>query len=308
MGTVKVKVGTRESQLALWQTKWVAAELAKLAPDVEFEFEHIRTKGDKILDTPLAKIGDRGLFVKEIEEALAEGRVDIAVHSMKDVPTVMRDGLCIAAMPERVDARDCLLSRDYRSLRELPEGARVGTSSLRRIAQLSAYRSDLVFEPIRGNLDTRINKLETQGLAGVVLATAGLERLGWTELVVEKISTNVCLPAVGQGALGIQTRADDHRTMELVRRLSHRETEIGVRAERSLMAALEGGCQVPIGALAQVKGDEVELAAVVASLDGKHLVRGFARGSVADPEETGSRLAERLLKDGAAEILQAIRS
>ncbi len=305
---VKVKVGTRESRLALWQTEWVVAELAKAHPDREFAFVHIKTKGDKILDSPLAKIGDRGLFVKEIEEALLARQVDLAVHSMKDVPTEVRTGLVMAAVTRRADPRDCLLSRRHRSFAGLPTGAKVGTSSLRRVAQLKAARPDLEFVAIRGNLDTRLRKLETLGLDALVLAAAGLERLGWTELVVERLSPDLCLPAVGQGALGIETRAGDTETRALVRSLSDPVTTACVAAERAFLAELEGGCQVPIGALAEPDGGDLLLRGAVASLDGSRLVRGERRGPADQPETLGRALGEELLARGGRQILSAIRA
>ncbi|MDI6870136.1 MAG: hydroxymethylbilane synthase [Bacillota bacterium] len=305
--TIRVKVGTRESRLALWQTEWVVNQLAGAHPDREFVYVHIKTKGDKILDSPLATIGDRGLFVKEIEEALLAGEVDLAVHSMKDVPTEVRAGLTIAAITRRADPRDCLLSRRHASFAALPAGAKVGTSSLRRVAQLKAVRPDLEFVPIRGNLDTRLHKLETLGLDALVLAAAGLERLGLTDLVVERLSPELCLPAVGQGALGVETRAEDKETMALVKALADPATTACVLAERAFLAALEGGCQVPIGALAVLEGGELRLCGAVASLDGSKLVRGERRGPREEAEAVGRALGEDLLSRGGREILTAIR-
>jgi hydroxymethylbilane synthase len=305
---VKVKVGTRESRLALWQTEWAVAELAKAHPDREFVFVLLKTKGDKILDSPLAQIGDRGLFVKEIEEALLAGEVDLAVHSLKDVPTEVRAGLVMAAVTRRADPRDCLLSRRHRSFAELPKGAKVGTSSLRRVAQLKAARPDLEFVAIRGNLDTRLRKLETLGLDALVLAAAGLERLGCTESVVERLPLGLCLPAVGQGALGLETRAGDAGTRALVQSLGDPVTTACVAAERAFLAELEGGCQVPIGALAEPEGESLRLRGVVASLDGSRLVRGERRGAADQPEALGRALGEELLARGGWEILAAIRT
>ncbi|MGE5554016.1 MAG: hydroxymethylbilane synthase [Betaproteobacteria bacterium] len=305
---IEVKVGTRESRLALWQTEWVVGELSKAYPEREFAYVWIKTKGDKILDSPLARIGDRGLFVKEIEEALLAREVDLAVHSMKDVPTEIRAGLTIAAVTGRADPRDCLLSRRYRSFAELPEGARIGTSSLRRVAQLKASRPDLEFVSIRGNLDTRLRKLDTMDLEAIVLAAAGLERLGWTELVVERLPPDLCLPAVGQGALGIETRAEDGETHALVQVLADPVTTACVAAERAFLAELEGGCQVPIGALAELDGGALRLRGAVASLDGSRLVRGERRGPLNQPQELGRTLGKELLARGGREILAAIRA
>lgn len=304
----RVKVGTRESRLALWQTEWVVGELKKAHPDHEFALVRIKTKGDKILDSPLAKIGDRGLFVKEIEEALLAQEVDLAVHSMKDVPTEIQAGLTMAAVSHRADPRDCLLSRRHRSFSALPKGARVGTSSLRRVAQLKAARPDLEFLPIRGNLDTRLKKLETLELDAIVLAAAGLMRLGWTELIVEFLDPGLCLPAVGQGALGIETRLGDAETVSLVKTLDDPATAACVRAERALLEALEGGCQVPIGALAVPEGEGLRLQGAVASLDGTTLIRGERRGKAAEAELIGRALGEELLARGGREVLAAIRA
>ncbi|HHW13462.1 MAG TPA: hydroxymethylbilane synthase [Firmicutes bacterium] len=305
---IKVKVGTRESRLALWQTEWVVGELAKAHPDRDFEYVHIKTKGDKILDSPLAKIGDRGLFVKEIEEALLASEVDLAVHSMKDVPTEIQPGLVIAAVSRRADPRDCLLSRRHRSFAELPQGAKVGTSSLRRVAQLKAARPDLEFIPIRGNLDTRLRKLDTLELDAIVLAAAGLDRLGWTALVVERLSPDLCLPAVGQGALGVETRAGDAETLALVSVLADPVTAACVAAERAFLAELEGGCQVPIGALAELDGGGLRLRGAVASLDGDRLVRGERRGPVHSADTLGRELGQELLSRGGRDILESIRA
>lgn len=304
---VKVKLGTRESKLALWQTEWVVKELSVAHPDREFELVHIRTKGDKILDSPLAKIGDRGLFVKEIEEALLSGKVDLAVHSLKDVPTEIAPGLVITAITRREDPRDCLLSRRHACFADLPTGAKLGTSSLRRVAQLAALRPDLQFVSLRGNLDTRIRKLDELELDGIILAAAGLDRLGWTDLVVERLSPEICLPAVGQGALAIETRKSDDATRSLVQSLADLGTAACAAAERALLATLEGGCQVPIGALAVIERDEVWLRAAVASLDGRKLIRGERRGPVTEGDRLGHELGDDLLARGGREILAAIR-
>ncbi|MGE5576257.1 MAG: hydroxymethylbilane synthase [Syntrophothermus sp.] len=303
----KLVVGTRDSQLALWQTNWVIGVLKAAHPDLEVEIRHIKTKGDKILDTPLPAIGDKGLFVKEIEHALTTGEIDLAVHSMKDVPTQIPPGLAIAGMPKRVDPRDVLISRLAGSVAELPEGAVVGTSSLRRIAQLKHLRPDLAFEPIRGNLDTRLRKLDGLKLAAIVLAAAGLDRMEWDAPVVERISPEICLPAVGQGALGVEIRVDDAQARSLVETMRHPETEMAVRAERAFLAELEGGCHVPIGALGEVSGAEMRISGVVASLDGKRLVRGSISGPAVDSESLGFRLARQLRRQGAQEILEELK-
>lgn len=304
----KVVVGTRASRLALWQTEWVVARLKERYPEATFEILHIKTSGDKILDSPLSAIGDRGLFVKEIEMALQNGEIDLAVHSMKDVPTQVADGLTIGVVAERTDPRDVLVSKKYRSLRDLPPRARLGTSSLRRVAQLAHFRPDLCFEPIRGNLDTRLRKLETLDLAGVVLAAAGLERMGWTQDVVERLDPAICLPAVGQGAIGVEIRADDHELLACLEFLNHPPTRSAVMAERAFLAKLEGGCQVPIGALGEVHGKNLLLRGVIVSLDGQRLVRGEKEGPVERAAELGKELAEELCRKGGQAILDEIKA
>lgn len=307
----KVVIGTRGSKLALWQAEWVKSELQKLRPDVEVELNKIKTTGDKILDVPLAKAGGKGLFVKEIEEALLNGGADLAVHSMKDVPTDLPPGLAITAVTQREDPFDVLISRTGARLGDLPPGARVGTSSLRRQAQLLHHRPDLTVVPLRGNLDTRIRKLETEGLDAIVVAAAGVKRLGWMDRISQFLPPEVCLSAIGQGALGIEMReprpeSREPSTATIVQVLDHSETHVAVLAERALLRRLEGGCQVPIAAYAEVAGDAITLRGLVASPDGKQLVRGEGRGTKGDPEAVGTRIAEDLLARGAAEILKAI--
>ncbi|MBO8127376.1 MAG: hydroxymethylbilane synthase, partial [Firmicutes bacterium] len=276
----EVVIGTRGSQLALWQANWVHSELSRRFPDIKFTLKKITTTGDKILDSPLAAIGDRGLFVKEIELALERGEIDLAVHSMKDVPTQIPPYMKISAISRREDPRDVLISDKWGSFFELPEGARVGTSSLRRIAQLKAARPDLHFENIRGNIDTRLRKLKDEDLDAIILAAAGMLRLGWADRITEFIPFEISLPAVGQGALGVETRAGDQEIIELVQTLHHPATAAAVEAERGFLVHLEGGCQVPIGAHGQVDGDEVILDGLVASLDGSMVIRGQKRGPV----------------------------
>lgn len=306
-------VGTRQSALALTQTGQVIDRLRELALkhglDVEFSVKKIVTKGDKILDVTLSKVGGKGLFVKEIEQALLDREIDIAVHSMKDVPSILPDGLVIGAVPQRVDPRDCLIARDGRNLDELPEGARIGTSSLRRACQLQAHRRDLKLEPIRGNIDTRLKKLETEGLDAIVLAAAGLHRIGWADRISAYLDPGVCLPAVGQGALGIECRADDHELLELLALLNDEETSRCVAAERSFLARLDGGCQVPIGAYAESGEDDAEgsirLTGMVGSPDGAVLLKESMAGN--DPAALGAALAETLLSRGAGRILEQVR-
>jgi len=300
----KLTVGTRGSRLALCQTDWVVSELKSLDPGLCVEVRVIKTKGDKILDVPLAKIGDKGLFVKELEAALLSGEIDFAVHSAKDLPTQIPAGLCVAAIPERVDPSDVLISNGL-GLTDLPPGAKIGSSSLRRRAQLHNFRADFEICDLRGNLDTRLRKLETGEFDAIVLAYAGLHRMGWADRITEKIPTEICLPAVGQGALALEARKDGE-VVGILQALDHAESRAAVTAERSLMRALEGGCQVPIGALATVEDGTITLQGVVASLDGRSLVMGDASGD--DPESVGQKLAQVLLSAGAKEILAGLRT
>jgi hydroxymethylbilane synthase len=302
----EIIIGTRGSKLALTQTQWVADQIKLHNPGTVTRIEIIRTKGDKILDTPLAKIGDKGLFVKEIEVALAGVKVDLAVHSMKDLPSEMTDGLIIGAVPARVDPSDVLLSPKGK-LADLPMGAKIGSSSLRRKAQLVAYRPDLEFSDLRGNLDTRIRRLQTGDFDAIILAYAGLFRLGWDGEIAEKIPFDVCLPAVGQGALAIQMRADDLMVRDIVHRIDHFATHSAVTAERSLMAKLSGGCQVPIAANASWEDNHLVLRAMVASLDGKRIVRAKGSAMIEGMDELGEQVASKLLDGGAGEILEEVR-
>jgi len=302
----RLTVGTRGSALALNQTNRVVERLRHARPGLDVDIRIIKTKGDKILDVPLAKIGDKGLFVKELEQALLAGEVDFVVHSMKDVPTEMPEGLCIAAVPERVDPSDVLISNGP-GLADLPGGARIGSSSLRRRAQLHNYRADLQVFDLRGNLDTRLRKLDEGEYDAIILAYAGLHRMGWTDRITEMLPTEICLPAVGQGALALQARSGDTGTLGLLSILEHPETRAAVRAERSLMGALEGGCQVPIGALGRIEDGSLVVEGVVASVRGADLVRGRVVGSPDRPEELGAELAQVLLSGGADRILAALR-
>ena len=318
-----IRVGSRGSRLALVQAEWVRERVARRHPGLRVEIEVLTTKGDKLLDAPLAKLGDKGLFTKELEVALLDGRIDLAVHSAKDMPTAVPDGLAIVAVTEREDARDvfvadpALLERhgaDGFSLDDVPRGAKVGSSSLRRRAQLLALRPDLDLVDIRGNVETRLRKVVEQGLAGTVLAAAGLARLGRPETAAFVFGPGEMLPAVGQGALAIEARADHPRVPELAAALDHRPTALAVAAERALLARLEGGCQVPIAAHAvwEAGGGQgpaaLTLAAWVGSLDGGRSVRGERTGPADDPERLGVLLAEELLAGGAGEILAAIRT
>ena len=302
----------------MWQAEHVASRLRAAFPTMALRLERIRTTGDKILDVPLAQVGGKALFVKEIEEALLAGRVDLAVHSMKDVPTDLPPGLTIAAIPRREDAADVLISRTGARLPELPRGARVGTSSLRRQAQLLHIRPDLVIVGVRGNLDTRIRKLSSEGLDAIVLAAAGVARLGLSRLVTEVLPPEVLLPAIGQGALGIEVRepggesregkgtSREPRVAELVGVLDDRETHVAVRAERAMLKRLGGGCQVPVAGWATVEADAILLRGLIAATDGVTVIRGEARGTVGEPETVGRDLAEHLLERGGQAILGAI--
>jgi len=293
-------IGSRGSQLALWQAKWIAARLAERGQETRIEI--IKTTGDKITDVPLAKVGTKGLFTKEIEEALLEGRIDLAVHSLKDLPTEVPDGLTIAAIPEREDSRDALVGV---ALKNLPAGAKIGTSSLRRAAQLRVIRKDLRIESVRGNLDTRVRKLDEGQYEAIVLASAGLTRLGWAHRIAEILSPEVMCPAVGQGALAVETRMDGY-ARDICSALDHSATRTAVTAERAVLASLGGGCQVPIGAHAQVSSGMVRLTGVVISPDGEQVVRKSDQSTVADAENLGRRVGAALLADGAREILEQV--
>ncbi len=297
-------IGTRGSALALWQTERVAAELRRLKPALEIVIEKIRTKGDIIHDVALARIGGKGLFVKEIEDALLEGRIDLAVHSLKDLPTTLPEGLTIGAVLAREDARDALVSRLNLPLAQLPEGARLGTSSLRRAAQLRAYRPDFRIVNLRGNVDTRLRKAMSGEYEAVLLAAAGLDRLGHADRITEILSSDVIMPAVGQGALAVEVRADDEATRSLVALLNDREAQMATRAERSFLKRLGGGCQVPIAAYGLIEDEALTLRGLVASVDGRQVVRGQKAGHPDQAEELGQALAEELLIQGARDLLK----
>jgi hydroxymethylbilane synthase len=300
-------IGSRGSDLALWQANYVRDLLHARYPELNIEIEIIQTSGDKILDTPLAILGGKGVFTKEIEDALIERKIHIAVHSLKDLPTINSEELVIGAVPERANVEDVFLSRDTNSqLMGLPDGATIATGSLRRKAQILSKRPDLHIVDIRGNVPTRIRKLLESDWDGMILARAGVERLGLTQHVAHTISLEWVLPAAGQGALGIQCRRDDSDVLELLAPLNDKRTLAGVSAERALLAAMGGGCQVPIGAYGKVIGEDLDLSACVASLDGKSVIRGVHRGRANDAERIGSQLARVLLQDGGQEILDAV--
>jgi hydroxymethylbilane synthase len=306
----RLRIGTRGSSLALWQANHIAESLAKLH-GVETELVRIRTSGDRLQSASAAQVneaigaeGGKGIFIKEIEDALLLGAVDLAVHSMKDVPTETPDGLTFAAITRREDARDCLISRDCLKLETLPQGARVGTSSLRRQAQLRHHRADLDVVDLRGNVDTRIRKVEGGEFDAIVLAIAGVTRLGAKDKVAQIFDEDLMLPAVGQGALGIETRADDAQTSRLVAALDHAETRACVTAERALLRELQGGCQVPLGAWGRMRNGELHLEAAVFSAAGSEYVRFDEAGSPAEPTVIGIRLAQILIEAGADKILR----
>ncbi|WP_177506096.1 hydroxymethylbilane synthase [Anaerosinus sp.] len=302
-----VVIGTRGSKLALWQANYIADCLRKQYPDLTVELKQITTTGDKILDVPLAKIGGKGLFTKELENEMLSGTIDLAVHSLKDMPTELPEGLTLAAITERIASGDALVSNHFSSLQALPKGARVGTSSLRRKAQLLAYRPDLIISDLRGNVDTRLKKLDDGEFDAIVLAAAGLKRLGWEKRIAEILDTKVCLPAVGQGALAIETRADDQAILDLLAFLNDEETRVTTTAERAFLRTVEGGCQVPVGVYGTVVGEnQMQVEALIASLDGKVVVRDTLRGSFADAEILGIRLAESLLARGGREIMISV--
>jgi hydroxymethylbilane synthase len=299
-------IGTRGSQLAMWQAEWVQARLQEVAPHLSIRLERIQTSGDKIQDVPLAKIGGKALFVKEIEEALLRKVIDLAVHSMKDVPSLLPDGLSLHCVPKREDPRDALLSHESWSFRELPSSARVGTSSLRRQSQLLAQRPDLSIHMLRGNLDTRVRKLQEGQFDAIILAAAGLKRLGWAEQITECLSHDICLPAVGQGALGIEGRTDDPFVEELLASLNDLSSQSAVAAERAFLARLEGGCQVPIAGHAAIDGQRLTFQGLVASVDGRQIIREEISGAIEEAESLGVTVAERILAAGGDEILHEI--
>jgi len=332
----EIIIGTRGSKLALWQAEWVKSELQKLNPDLKIELNKIKTTGDKILDVPLAKVGGKGLFVKEIEEAILRGEADLAVHSMKDVPTDFPTGLHLVVICKREDPRDAFISgvkgKEFHinSFKELPKGATVGTSSLRRSCQLLSIRPDLKIEQLRGNLDTRLRKLDEGQFDAIILAAAGVKRLGWAERITETIEPEVSLPAIGQGAIGIECRVDDAFINNLIAPLNHEETSICVRAERACLKKLEGGCQVPIAAHARLikmqdSGYKIQdkdmhrescivnhasgllvLDGLVGSVSGDRIIKSHIEGSPKDAESLGLKLAEDLLSRGAKEILDEV--
>ena len=306
MTSREIRIGTRGSKLALFQANWVKDLLTRTYPHLEVDLTIIKTTGDKIQDAPLAKIGGKGLFVKEIEEALLERKVDLAVHSIKDVPTEFPKGLHLAAITKREDPRDVFISRTGAALKDLSRGAKIGTSSLRRQAQLLHFRTDFEMIPLRGNLDTRLRKLDTQGLDGIVLALAGVKRMGLEKRITEILPVEVSLPAIGQGALGIETRTDDPPVEEWIQFLNDPESALAVKSERAFLKRLEGGCQVPIAAYGRNSGSTLQIDGMVGSVDGKRIIRHQVEGPAENAESLGVELAEILLSRGAREILDEV--
>lgn len=303
----QVIIGSRDSDLAMWQARWVADALQQAHPDRNFHIQGMKTKGDNILDVALAKIGDKGLFTKELETALLSGTIALAVHSMKDLPTQLPEGLAIGAVCEREYPGDVLISRNNIGLADLKPGACVGTSSLRRRAQLLCYRPDLQMVDIRGNLNTRLRKFKEQDLDAIVLAYAGIKRMGYEELITQLIPFDVCLPAVGQGSVGVELASANTAARDIIAPLDHGPSRTAIEAERAFMQRLEGGCQVPIGAYGQVQGNVLTLTGAVIALNGQSALRHSITGSVTDARQLGIQLAELLIGRGAEKILQQAR-
>lgn len=302
----RIRIATRKSPLALWQAEYVSAELQRHHPGLSVELVTMSTQGDKILDTPLAKIGGKGLFVKELETALLDGKADIAVHSMKDVPMAFPDGLTLSTICPREEPTDAFVSNRYATMQELPQGAVVGTSSLRRQCQLRAFRPDLLIRDLRGNVGTRLSKLDAGEYDAIILASAGLLRLELAERISSRLPIELSLPAVGQGAVGIESRIDDAHTHALLAPLGCVETSLRVRAERAMNNHLHGGCQVPIAGHATLQGEQLTLQGLVGSVDGKTILRAEHSGSSAEPEALGVQVAKTLLDLGAAPLLAAL--
>jgi len=306
--TDTLRIATRKSQLALWQAEYVRDRLIELHPDLEVELATFTTQGDKILDTPLAKVGGKGLFVKELENAILRGEADIAVHSMKDVPVELPEGLHLAVICPREDPRDAFVSNHHETLADLPEGARLGTSSLRRQCQLAALRPDLEIISLRGNVNTRLQKLDDNDYDAIILAAAGLIRLEFADRIREYLSPEICLPAIGQGAVGIECREDDEWVHEIIAPLADPDTTLCVRAERVFNHRLQGGCQVPIGGYAFLEHGVLLLRGMVGAVDGSELVHGEIAGTPQDAEYLGRVLAEDLLSRGADRLLEALHA
>jgi hydroxymethylbilane synthase len=301
-----IRIGTRASQLALAQALWVRNRISDRYPDTKVEIAKIKTRGDRIIDRPLSSIGGKGLFVKEIEEALQRDDIDVAVHSLKDVPAEIPNNLHIGIIPEREDPHDVIISRNNIVLDHLPKGSSMGTSSLRRTAQLLHYRPDLNVIPLRGNLDTRLRKLHTEDLQAIVIAAAGLRRVGLSERITQSLPIGIMVPAIGQGALGLELRRDDHKVKSFLAFLDHYPTSIAIQAERSFLLELRGGCELPVGGHAILDGKVVHLDALVASPDGKRVFRNSMEGTADEAGLIGARLAKMLLGSGAQQIIDDI--
>lgn len=301
-----LKIATRQSPLALWQAEYIRARLQELHPDLTVELVKFVTQGDKILDTPLAKIGGKGLFVKELEAALLDGRADLAVHSMKDVPMALPEGLTLAVICEREDPLDAFVSNQFEKFADLPQGAKVGTSSLRRKSQILKQRPDLQIIDLRGNVGTRLAKLDDGQYDAIILASAGLKRLGLSERIRHCLAPDISLPAVGQGALGLECRAADNEVLSLIQPLLHQETDVCVRAERAFNAYLEGGCQVPIAGYATLQNGQIHIEGRVGSADGQTLLRAELTDEASNAQQLGENLARNLLDQGAGELLKAL--
>ena len=301
-----IRIGTRGSKLALTQSEWIKERLEKQHSGICVELVKIKTTGDKILDVPLSKVGGKGLFVKEIEEALLESRVDVAVHSMKDVPAELPERLMLSTFPRREDPSDALISTEHQSLDQLPKRARVGTSSLRRGAQLLHLRPDLTIVSLRGNVDTRLGKLKSGDLQAIILAAAGLNRLGLSHVITQTIPFHQLLPAVGQGALGLEVRRGDQKTIDLLDFLNHEDTRTAVAAERAFLKTLEGGCQVPMAGFARIKGSTLSFEGLVAELDGSKIFKETETGTRDQAEQMGIRVANKLLASGGGDVLKRL--
>lgn len=305
----KIIVGSRRSKLALTQSGWVITKLKENYPEFDFEIKEIVTKGDRILDVTLSKVGGKGLFVSEVEQALSDGAIDFAVHSMKDVPSSLKEGLTIGAIPKRESPLDCFVFNRVETWKDLPIGAVIGTSSLRRAAQILRHRPDFVIKPIRGNIDTRLQKLHDENFDAIILAKAGLARMGWLEnttLKLEDISPDICLPAVGQGALAIECRRNDQQICDMLASIHHEETGICVEAERVFLKELNGGCEIPIAGFATNKGDVVHFKGLVGNVDGSRILSSEQSGE--NPVTVGNQVAKVLLSEGAATIIKELRN
>jgi hydroxymethylbilane synthase len=300
---MNIKIGTRGSKLAMTQANFVAGCLKQIAPEMSTEICVIKTTGDIMQDVSLLNIGGKGVFVKEIEDALASGAIDLAVHSMKDVPTENPEGLKFAAILHREDARDILVSRGNRKIEFMPKGAKIGTGSMRRASQILAIMPDITIVPLRGNLDTRLKKIETENLAGVILAAAGMKRMGFAEKITQYLPIETMLPAVGQGALGLEIHDNDEPLKNILAKLNHEPTQKEVTAERAYLRALGGGCRLPIAAFAKIDGGQLSLEGLVAAPQGSNIIRDKVKGDPADAEELGKKLAELILERGGKKLL-----